>query len=104
MVYRITKIFFILTALFALCARAAEDSNKAQYNRNLIIYYDAQTGNRHLLNAVKIQGFPILYRYKNFNAVTVRVPQKKNIEQAIQHFEKIKGVLQVSRDHIMAVH
>ena len=46
----------------------------------------------------------MIYRYHNFNALALKLPEKYSIEQGIHYFEKIDGVLQVTRDEIMQLH
>lgn len=71
------------------------------YTRNLIIYYDATTGDEVLLNAVKEFGAELIYEYKTLKGIAIKVPENKSIDRAIAYFKKVKGVLSVNRDQII---
>lgn len=64
----------------------------------LIIYYEGS--NKRILKEAKKIGAEVIYTYKNFNAVAIRKPDTWTLDAAKQYFEKLKGVLQVSYDHI----
>lgn len=66
----------------------------------LIIYYDAEVGKEPLMDAVKSYKVEVVYVYKNFHAIAIRIPKNKSLKQAKAFFEKTKGVLQVNEDHI----
>lgn len=66
----------------------------------LIIFYDPAVGKQPLLKAVRKMEAEILYDYKNFNGMAVRMPDSIRIEDAITRLRKVKGVLQVNRDRI----
>jgi hypothetical protein len=67
----------------------------------LIIYYDAEIGKEPLMEAAKNYKAEVVYDYKNFHAIAIRISQKKSLKQAKAFFEKAKGVLQVNEDHII---
>lgn len=67
----------------------------------LIIYYDAEVGKESLLEAVRSYKAELVYDYVNFHAIAIRIPRKKSLKQAKSFFEKVKGVLQVTEDHII---
>jgi hypothetical protein len=108
------KLWFIFaTVIFALTAcstskkaialKAVQPKVEAEgeYSpHTLIIYYDTTVGKDSLLKAAKKMGCDVFYQYENFNAVALSVPDKIDINKAKAEFEKVKGVLQVSRDRI----
>lgn len=67
---------------------------------NLIIFYDTGIGKEPLLEAIKDYGATILYDYSIIPGVAVRIPEGKDIIEAIEYFAAIKGVTSVERDHI----
>ena len=67
----------------------------------IIIYYDTEVGKEALMDAVKSYKAEVVYDYKNFHAIAIRIPKKKSLKQAKAFFEKTKGVLQVNEDHII---
>lgn len=67
---------------------------------NLIIMYDAEVGKDALLKAVKEYGAELLYDYSLITGIAIKIPDGKHILEAIEYFNKIKGVTAVERDHI----
>lgn len=65
---------------------------------NLIIYYAPEAGNSQLLKAAKKYGSTVIYVYKNINGIAVTVPKGKSATEAIKYYEKLDGVLSVTRD------
>ena len=66
----------------------------------LIISYDIEIGKEPLKKAIRKYGAEIKYDYRITNAIAIRIPDPDKMEEAILYFEKVKGVLQVSRDRI----
>jgi len=66
----------------------------------LIISYDLEIGKDPLKKAIRKYGASIIYDYRIVNAIAIRLPDPSKIDDAILHFEKVKGVLQVSRDRV----
>lgn len=103
-----TFLFILMTVgLMFSCSStkemAAIDKERIQSvsPSTLIIYYDAEVGKEPLMDAVKSYKAEVVYDYKNFHAIAIRIPQKKSLKQAKSFFEKTKGVLQVNEDHII---
>ena len=69
----------------------------------LIISYDATIGIEPLLAAIEQYNATILYKYKIINAVAIRIPEGTEIEDAIEFFNTIEGVLMVNRDQIIQI-
>ena len=66
----------------------------------LVVTYDIEIGKEPLKKAIKKYGASIIYDYRIVNAIAVRIPEPDKIDEAILHFEKVKGVLEVSRDRV----
>ena len=66
----------------------------------LIISYDIEVGKEPLKKAIRKYGAKIIYDYRIINAIAVRIPDSKGLDEAVEHFEKVKGVLQVSKDQV----
>lgn len=74
--------------------------DSTQYNpKNLIIYYNQDNGKKNIVEAAKQYGATILYTYSNINGIAISIPESKTLEESIQYFKKIKGVLEVTRDY-----
>ena len=69
----------------------------------LIIFYDVAIGKEPLLAAVEEYNASILYQYNNFNSIAIKIPEGAEIEDAIEFFSGVEGVLQVNRDHIIEI-
>lgn len=74
--------------------------DSTQYNpRTLIIYYNQDNGKKNIVEAVKQYGATILYTYSNINGIAISIPENKTLEESIQYFKKIKGVLEVTKNY-----
>ncbi|MBR1927160.1 MAG: hypothetical protein IJ840_05365 [Bacteroidales bacterium] len=72
-----------------------------EYSRDvLVVSYDIEIGKEPLKKAIRKYGASIIYDYKIGNAIAIRIPDPLKLDEAISHFEKVKGVLQVSRDRV----
>lgn len=70
----------------------------------LIIFYDPETGSERLMNAVREYGAKIVYEYRNFNGIAIKLPNGTDMEKAASHFRTVKGVLSVEADRRMQLH
>ena len=71
------------------------DLGDKTYRQNadvLIIYYDHDTGNAPLLEAIKKHKAEIIYEYSIVNA-----------EKAVEAFAKVRGVISVQRDKTVSI-
>jgi len=76
--------------------------NEQQYSpTNLIISVDKNIGKEPLKKAITEYGAEILYDYNIIPSMAIKIPVGKNIEDAIEYFKKIEGVIGVERDGIM---
>jgi|GEM_PF-3913242 len=76
-------------------------NTEEQYSPStLIIFYDGSVGKEPLLQAVEKYKAEIIYDYKNFNSIAIRIPDGVSIQDAIGYFSKVEGVISVNRDAI----
>lgn len=80
---------------------ASRTEQNSLTSHTLIIFFDKKTGNKPLLKAIKKQGCTLLYKYKEFSGVAVKVDEKHDVDKAIADFKKVKGVTSVNKDGIM---
>ena len=66
----------------------------------LIISYDYEVGKEPLQKAIKKYGAEVIYDYRIINAMAIRVADPSKIEESISRFEKVRGVIRVSRDQV----
>lgn len=74
---------------------------KSVTHENLIIYYDPTAGNDDLLRAAKKYGSVVLHVYKNINGIAVSIPKNRSLQEAVNYYEKINGVISVMKDEKM---
>lgn len=67
-------------------------------SRTLIVFYDVKVGKAVLLKAAREYGSEVYYDYNNFNAVALSVPEGKTSDEAVEYYNKVKGVIQVNKD------
>ena len=65
-----------------------------------LITYDAETGKEPVLKAIKKYKCEIVYDYHTFNGMALKKPEDKTLEETMQYFRGVKGVLKVEYDHI----
>jgi len=70
----------------------------------LIIFYDPETGSERLMNAVREYRAKIVYEYRNFNGIAIKLPNGTDMEKAASHFRTVKGVLSAEADRRMQLH
>jgi hypothetical protein len=66
----------------------------------LIIMVDEEIGKDPLKDAIKKYGAEILYDYSIIAGMAIKIPEGKDIQDAIKYFKEVKGVVSVERDHI----
>ena len=67
----------------------------------LIIMYDEEIGKEPLLAAVEAYGAELIYDYSIIPGIAIRIPEGKDIRDAINFFKQVKGVTSIERDQII---
>ena len=67
---------------------------------NLIITVDKNIGKEPLKKAIQEYNAQVLYDYNIICSMAIKIPPEKNIEEAIEFFKKVEGVIAVERDGI----
>lgn len=65
-----------------------------------LISYDARTGKEPVLKAIKKYRCEIVYDYHTFSGMALKKPKDKTLEETMQYFRGVKGVLTVEYDYI----
>lgn len=65
-----------------------------------LVMYDAEVGKAPLLKAIKEYGCEVVYDYHSFNGMALRKPKDKTLEETMQLFREVKGVLTVEYDRM----
>lgn len=92
------------TSVAPTSSPAQQPAHAAQENTNVLIIFFEQGKGDAVVAAVKQYGAEVVYRYQMMNGMAIRVPAGKNVDAAMAHFERVRGVLQVQRDQVMQLH
>ncbi len=65
-----------------------------------LVMYDQEVGKEPLLKAIKEYGVEIIYDYHSINGMALKKPENKTLEETMQYFKTVKGVLNVVIFHI----
>ena len=75
---------------------------EGEYSPNtLIIMYDETVGKEPLMEAIEAYGAEVKYDYSLIPGMAIRIPDGKDIRDAIAFFRKVRGVTSVERDRII---
>jgi len=66
-----------------------------------LVMYDKEVGKEPLLKAIEDYGAEIIYDYHSINGMALKKPADKTLEETMQHFKNVKGVLTVEYDHVI---
>ena len=65
-----------------------------------LVMYDTEIGKEPLLKAIKDYKVEIIYEYNIINGMALKKPDSKSLEETMQYFKEVKGVVSVEYDHI----
>ncbi|MBR1803544.1 MAG: DUF1294 domain-containing protein [Muribaculaceae bacterium] len=66
----------------------------------LLVLYDPEVGKDPLLKAIRQCGAHIVYDYNMMPGMAIKKPDDKTLEETMQYFRTVKGVVNVEYDHI----
>lgn len=66
----------------------------------ILVMYDEKVGKAPLQKAVKAYKCEVIYDYNIINGMALKKPEDKSLEETMQHFKGVKGVVAVEYDHI----
>jgi uncharacterized membrane protein YsdA (DUF1294 family) len=73
-----------------------------EHNPNVfLLTYDQETGREAVLKAVKAIGAEIVYDYHSFAGMALKKPANKTLEETMNYFRQVKGVLSVEYDQVI---
>jgi hypothetical protein len=82
-----------------------DDPEKDRYSSSrLIIMVDTAVGKKPLLKAIRKYGAELKWDYKIIPGVAILKPARKTIEETMEYFRKVEGVISVERDELMHLH
>ena len=65
-----------------------------------LVQYDPSIGKGPLLEAIKKYGATIVYDYKMMTGMALKKPENKTLEEAMDYFRSVRGVINVEYDRI----
>ena len=85
-----------------LSAPVREYQIEQEHSPNVfLVMYDEKVGNTPLQKAIKAYGCEVIYDYNIINGMALKKPDAKTLEETMQNFKGVKGVLTVEYDHII---
>ena len=85
-----------------LSAPVREYQIEQEHSPNVfLVMYDEKVGNTPLQKAIKAYGCEVIYDYNIINGMALKKPEAKTLEETMQYFKGVKGVLTVEYDHII---
>ncbi|MBP5375308.1 MAG: DUF1294 domain-containing protein [Bacteroidaceae bacterium] len=66
-----------------------------------LVMFDEKVGKEPLLKAVKEYGCEVVYDYGSINGMALKKPASKSLEETMQYFKGVRGVLTVEYNHII---
>lgn len=66
-----------------------------------LIMYDSKIGKAALLKSIKDYECEIVYDYVNINGMALKKPEGKTLEETMQYFREVKGVLSVEYNYVI---
>jgi len=66
-----------------------------------LVMYDSEVGKEPLLKAVKDLDAEVIYDYHTIAGMTIKKPNDRTLEETMEYFRTVKGVLTVEYDRII---
>lgn len=76
-------------------------ANLDKFSKDKLILYYEKGAKETVKKAILNYGLEIIYEYNALGGFAVKIPKNKNINDAMTHLKKIKGVTSVHRDQII---
>ncbi|PRD57019.1 hypothetical protein [Sphingobacterium gobiense] len=80
-----------------------EHGGEANISRTLIIMLSEETSLEAIAEEAASYGADVLYKYNALNGLAVKIPESKSVNEAMEHFKKLQGVVSVSKDQISTI-
>lgn len=84
-----------------LLAPKQEHQLNQDYSPNVfLVMYDAEVGKEPLQKAIKTYKCEVIYDYNIINGMALKKPEGKSLDETMQYFKEVEGVLTVEYDRI----
>ena len=84
-----------------LLAPKQEHQLNQEYSPNVfLVMYDAEVGKEPLQKAIKSYKCEVIYDYNIINGMALKKPEGKSLDETMQYFKEVEGVLTVEYDRI----
>lgn len=85
----------------AVTHSAGSEQAREHSDSVFLVMYDPQVGKASLLEAIEHYNAEIVYDYSMMPGMAIKRPANKSLEETMQYFRTVKGVVSVDYDHII---
>jgi uncharacterized membrane protein YsdA (DUF1294 family) len=83
------------------CVPSVASDQRSSAPNVFLVMYDEKVGKAPLQKAVKAYKCEVIYDYNIINGMALKKPDDKTLEETMQYFKGVKGVLTVEYDHVI---
>lgn len=83
------------------CVPLVASDQRSSAPNVFLVMYDENVGKAPLQKAVKAYKCEVIYDYNIINGMALKKPDDKTLEETMQYFKGVKGVLTVEYDHVI---
>ena len=83
------------------CVPLVASDQRSSAPNVFLVMYDEKVGKAPLQKAVKAYKCEVIYDYNIINGMALKKPDDKTLEETMQYFKGVKGVLTVEYDHVI---
>lgn len=98
---RLVVFLIMVVAVLTSCMARTAGSQLEHSPDVFLVLYDSTVGKLPLMEAIKNYGCEIKYDYSSFCGMALIKPKDRTLEETMQYFKGVKGVLNVEYDHII---
>lgn len=77
--------------------------DETRIDKNLIIMLSEEASLEAIAKEAISYGAEVLYKYNALNGLAIKIPEGKSVDEAMEHFKKLQGVVSVSKDQISTI-
>ena len=85
------------------CVPSVASDQRSSAPNVFLVMYDEKVGKAPLQKAVKAYKCEVIYDYNIINGMALKKPDDKTLEETMQYFKGVKGVLTVEYDHVISL-
>ena len=85
------------------CVPSVASDQRSSAPNVFLVMYDEKVGKAPVQKAVKAYKCEVIYDYNIINGMALKKPDDKTLEETMQYFKGVKGVLTVEYDHVISL-